>query len=161
MEHNLKKKSKKGLSGVVIFAVISFISSLILSYNNVITEIYPFSFDEQWLTISNLALDSYNKQWMKLIIFNLVSDITVLLFGIMLLIMFIKRSKYITLTLVFYFMYRVLLVTLIFYFRTVIKGPLTPDLTEIGTTAINSLIIPALWVPYLLLSEKVRETFIF
>lgn len=161
MKKDLTNIKIKKEGGIVILVTISYITSIVLSFNSFTEMIFPFSFDENWLKISNLALDSYNKQWINLILFNQMSNILILILSIVLVILFVKQSRFISNALIAFFISRIILMTLTFYFQTVVKGPPTPELLEIGSSIIRALVIPGLWIPYFMLSEKVGETFIY
>lgn len=159
MNKSNAKIKKQG--GIVVLATISYILSIYLSFNSVKSMIYPFSFDTRWQEISNLAISSYNKQWVNFVYFTQIANILVLIMSIILIVLFTKQSKYITNALIIFFMFRIVILTLTFYFQTVIKGPATPQVLEIASYILRALVIPGLWIPYLMLSEKIRETFIY
>lgn len=157
MKDNIEKKP---LGGVIELAVLSLILTLFLSYGSISNIILPFNFNEQWIAISNIELDSYNEGWIKFAIFSLTSNLVIILYAIILLVFFIKQSKYTASALVSFVMLRILLITLVFYFQTVVKGPITPTIDEIIRTVIRALIIPGAWIPYIMLSKRARESFI-
>lgn len=155
-----KKLEKKPMGGLTVTVMISIVFTIIMSYGSVTKTILPISFDERWVAMSNLSINSYNSQWMKLVIFILISDIFITLFAILILIIFIRQSRYLSISLIIFFMTRVLVLTLVYYFQTVIKGPPTPELLDVMTNAFRTLIVPGVWIPYIILSEKSREIFV-
>lgn len=155
------KTKKTPMGNIMIWGVLSLGVTFLLSYNSIRETILPFSFDERWLLISDLSLSTYNESWVQFIIFTLIQNISVIIFAIVLFVMFLKQSKFFPRTLVGFFMYRILALTILFYLQTVIRGPQSPTLMEIAGDALSALIIPALWIPYILLSENIRERFIY
>jgi hypothetical protein len=157
---SIKDQTKVPMSGTYwVIIILSYIVNIILSVEPLRAATLPFSFDNRWLIVSNLAADSYNRPWMNLVIFNFVTYIAIALFAIVLFVSFVKQSKYATYIMISFFMFRILIITLSFYFQTVIKGPATPGLDEILSKSLRALVIPGLIIPYMLLSEKVREIF--
>ena len=159
MQEKQIKLKKQG--GVTVLLGLSYIVSMVLSFNKVKNMIYPFSFDNRWEAISNIKLETFNEKWANFVIFDLSCVILVIILSLVLLILFTKQSKYFTNFVIVFFIIRLLILTFTFYFQTVIKGPPTPEILEIASTIVNNLAIPALWIPYLMISEKIRETFIY
>ncbi len=156
-----KIDKKQSLGGMLILAVLSFAFTAIMSFTSITQAVVPFNFNKTWMIISNLALDTYNQQWMRFVIFKFSSVIFVIILSIVLLTLFVKQSKRFPMALVIYFMIRVLLLTFLFYFQTIVKGPPTPNLLEIINASFRALAITGAWIPYIMLSEKARETFIY
>lgn len=157
----MAKDKKRPLGNIMILGVISLGITFILSYNSIRETILPFSFDERWLLISDLSLSTYNESWVQFVIFTLIQNISVIVFAIILFILFLRQSRFFPRTLVGFFMYRILVLTIVFYLQTVIRGPLSPTLMEIIRDSFAALIIPGAWIPYILLSENIRERFVY
>ena len=156
-----KIEKKNSLGGMLITAVLSYAVAGIISFSAITQAVVPFNFNKTWMTISNLALNSYNPQWMGFVIFQFSSSIFVVIISIALFILFVKQSRFFPMALVIYFMIRVLLLTFLFYFQTIVKGPPSPDLAQIANASFRALVITGVWIPYIMLSEKARETFIY
>lgn len=155
------KIHKKPINGSLIVALLATILAPFLSLNSFRFGILPFATDDRWINISNSLLHTYNPEWVKLVYFEFCSNIFLFLYTIFLLVSFILRKKYYSKVIIFYFVLKIILLALIYYFQTVIKGPPTPTLSQISGVGFRSLIFTGIWVPYFLLSEKVRETFIY
>lgn len=158
MAKNIKKKP---IAGSLYFALIATLFAPIISLNLFRFSILPFSFDERWQIISNKLLESYNPEWVKLIYFEFISNIFLLIFTLVLIVLFIQKRRYYATVIIIYFICKILLLTIIFYLQTIIKGPPTPTLTQISGIGLRSLVFTGIWVPYFLLSARVRETFIY
>lgn len=156
-----ENSKKTPLGNIMIMGVLSLGVIIVLSYNSIRETILPFSFDERWLLISDISLSTYNESWVQFVIFTLVQNISVVIFALILFVMFLKQSRFFPRTLVGFFMYRILALAILFYLQTVIRGPQSPTLMEIAGDSLAALIIPALWIPYILLSENIRERFIY
>lgn len=152
---------KKPIKGTLYFALLASIIDPILQINSYMDRIKPFSFDENWLNISNHTLSTYNYQWANLVQFEFIGSLFIFIISILLIILFFTRTKYFPKMIIISFIFRTLLLTLVFYFRTVIKGPEPPDLHEIRAVGGMILTFAGIWVPYYLLSERVNETFIY
>lgn len=156
----MSELEKREPIGFIIFlAVVSLIITVILSYKAVTYTILPFDFDENWKRISNIDLPTYNQSWIQYVMFNFIMSITIVIYAIILFIFFIQKSRLFPRALVGFFMYRVLALTIMFYLQTVIKGPEPPALLEIIRDSLIALLIPALWIPYILISETMRKRF--
>jgi hypothetical protein len=156
-----KIEKKQSLGGMLIIAVLSFILTAIISITQITQTVLPFSFDKTWIIISDLSTNAYNQQWMRFVTFQFASTIFILVLSIVLLVFFVKQLKIFPVALVTYFMIRVLLLAFLFYFQTVVKGPPSPNFAEIVTGVFSSLAVAGAWIPYIMLSEKSRETFIY
>lgn len=152
-------KKRKPISGVLLLAFLSIIAIPIISLNSFRSIILPFSFDKKWIEISTRALDSFNKQWSQLAIFEFTLNVILTIFSVMLIVIFVRRSKHLIRTLMAYYFIKIIAITVIFYLHTVIRGPVTPSITMIAQETFLSIVLTGIWLPYFLLSEQVRETF--
>lgn len=152
---------KKPINGTLIIALLATIAAPFLSLNAFRFIVLPIASDDRWVVISNTLLETYNPHWVKLVYFEFFSNIFLFLFTILLVIMFFNRKRQYATVIIIYFITKILLLTIIFYLQTIIKGPPTPTLSQISGIGLRSLIFTGIWVPYFLLSEKVRETFIY
>ncbi len=158
MANKIKKKS---IEGTLYFPLIASLAAPFLSFNAFRQMILPFNFDERWVNISSSALETFNAPWVKVVLFQFISNIVLFLITVVLLISFFQLTKHYTKMVITYFILKILLITLIFYFQTVVKGPPTPTLQQITGIGTRSLLFTGIWIPYFLLSERVRETFIY
>lgn len=156
-----KAINKKPIRGTLYFALIASIFSPIVEFNKLRSIILPFSFDKTWLQISDYTLKTYNYQWENLILFDFYSSLFLFIFSVALLFLFISRTRHYIKIVITFFIMKALIITLVFYFRTVIRGPLPPNLEEIQAAGAMILIFAGVWIPYFLLSERVNETFIY
>ena len=154
-KHEIKKK----LGGLLALGIISVIITAIISFTSLSKTILPFSFNAKWLSITDLSSSTYNKGWMMFVVYHFSNSVFIVSITIALFILFIKQSKYFPTALVVYFMLRLFLLALLLYFQTVVKGPVAPTINEIILSAIRSLFIPSIWIPYIMLSENARDTF--
>lgn len=155
-----KNKIHDDLGRLSIIAIVSLILSIIISFEATQNIIFPLQSNKTWAAISDITSNSYNKDWMQFVIFKLSSNILILLSTITMFIFFFKASKFFPKILVSFLLLKVLILTFTFFFQTIIKGPQTPQLVEIISTSFRSFIIPVLWIPYILLSEKCSEIFV-
>lgn len=157
----MKVNNKKPITGTLYIALFVTLAAPFLTLNSIRKTLLPFSFNETWIAISDKSLETYNPQWVNLVYFEFICNIILFLYTVLLIVLFIqKRRKYAT-YIIIYFISKVVFITFIMYFKTVIKGPPTPTISEISSIALRSLLFTGLWVPYFLLSEKVRETFLY
>lgn len=156
-----KIDNNKKLGGMLIIGVLSIAFSAIISFTSITKAVLPLNINSTWMAISNLSLDTYNQPWMRFVFFKFSSSIFILILSIVLVILFIKQSKRFPMALIIFFMVRILLLAFIFYYQTIIKGPATPNLSEIVSSVFRALVITGVWIPYIMLSEKARETFIY
>jgi hypothetical protein len=155
------KIKKPPFSGTLIFALLSAGIVMILTLYSFREIILPFAFDSKWVKISDLALSSYNKNWVFLIKFEFISTIVQIIGLIVIVLFFFARSKRFPLALIIYVMAKVLVLTVTYYFHTVFKGVPTPTIAVMTGSHFRAILVAAAWIPYFMLSEKVRDTFIY
>ncbi len=155
------KIKKPPFSGTLIFALLSAGVVMILTLYSFREMILPFDFDSRWVKISDLALSSYNKNWVSLIKFEFISNIIQILGLVVLILFFFARSKKFPLALIIYVMAKILILTVTYYFHTVLKGVPTPTIAVMTGSHFRAILIASAWIPYFMLSEKVRDTFIY
>lgn len=158
----MNTNEKKNNSKLMIFtASLSFGVTWMMTIISAIQDVLPFSFNKTWVQISSLQSDKYNPQWMNFVTLKFAFVIVFIIISLILMVHFFKQSKRFPVILVIYFMIRILLMVIVFYFQTIVIGPATPTLPEITLETIRSLGVTALWIPYILLSKKAREIFIY
>ncbi len=153
--------SKKTFTGILLLAILCSYLTITLSILSFKEIILPFSFDSRWLQISDLTLRSYNRSWVKLIWFEFILNIVQTLGLVFISILFFRKLKIFPTSLIIFVMAKTLLITTIFYLHTVIKGPPTPTFDVILGSNFKIIVVAFIWVPYFLLSEKVKDTFIY
>ncbi|MGL1894001.1 MAG: DUF2569 domain-containing protein [Spirochaetaceae bacterium] len=155
------KIKKEPLGGVSIMALLAIAGTTIVSLNIFRERPVPFKFNSTWVEITDLASNSYNGPWIKLITYEFISNIILVIFALLLMIQLLRKSKYFKITLISFFITKTVFLTFTFYFQTIIRNLATPTIQELTGTGFTTLLLVGLWIPYYMLSEKIDETFIY
>lgn len=157
----MNKIKKKPIKGTLYFAMIAVVITPIMEINRYRQSVMPFSFDSIWLQISNPALDTYDYEWVRLVNFEFIGSIILILFSILLILLFMIKTRHFTKFIIIYFMIKIVFIAFLFYLRAIYRGPATPTLDEIKSIGAVLVFVTGIWIPYFLLSERVNETFIY
>lgn len=115
---------------------------------------------EVWASITTNSSPNYNPALAAFFLFELLLNVVMLVFSGLTAILFIKRrSSFPRLAIIFY-VSNFLFITVDSLIYMSLNISADSDLKDLYTQAARSFISMAIWVPYFLKSERVRETFV-
>ncbi|WP_026470752.1 DUF2569 domain-containing protein [Alkanindiges illinoisensis] len=114
-----------------------------------------------WNVLTSPSSEFYHHLWAPLLVFESVGNLLLLILSLTVLYFFLHKSKYVPKLIIFWLTYGLIFVIIDFFFAEQI--PLIADLsqdTESTKEVIRSFIAALIWIPYFLISKRVKATFI-
>ena len=115
---------------------------------------------DNWLTLTTPGGEGYHALWAPLLIFELVGNIFFVVFSILLAVLFVQRRRSLPLAYVVFLVLNTLFLvadTLFAAMVTPLKGSDAASfLAQMGRNVVPMVI----WIPYFLVSRRVKETFV-
>jgi len=154
----------RGIGGWLIFVVIGLVATPLFNFHYVFNELMPFFEPENWIEFTTVGGDFYHPLFGTIVILELVYNISIPLLAIWLLIlMYMKRTFFIKLMLIYLISSLVLGLLL-----GLITNNVTNSIFEIDTDSqfefvksiLQMIISSAIWIPYFIVSKRVKNTFV-
>lgn len=149
-----------GLGGWLILPAIGLILSpfRLLMYLN--TEFLPIFQDGSWEAVTTPGSQAYHPTWGPLIIFEIVGNLFFVIFAIVLFVLFLMKSHRFSRLMIAF-----LLLNPLFLIFDNFLGNFIPYLAELDDPEIykeiaRSIVGAMIWVPYFLVSKRVKNTFV-
>ena len=158
MEDN--KKQLNGISGWLILVAIGIILSpvrlaaLVLpTYSNILT-------DGTWEILTSPSSEAYSPFWAPLLISEITINVGLILFWIYIAIIFFSKKSFFPKVYIGALLFSVAFIIIdAFAIKLVLPNEPIFD-PETTKELIRSLVASAIWIPYMLKSERVRATFV-
>lgn len=155
----LADNEPRGLGGWLILVMIGLILSPIKIGILIGSIVFPLFQGGTWEVLTTPGSEHYHPLWAPLLIFEFTINGTLILAGVALLVLFFTKSRRFPRMFILY-----VAVTLIFQIADYVLGEQIPAVAaesaestvEIARTVITAII----WVPYMLVSKRVKNTFI-
>src|SRR2546421_3242626 len=152
-------KSHEGIGGWLILVAFILLRAPIAVVITLTRAVFPLLQHDTWVALTTKDSELYHPLWAPLIISELVVNFLFLAFAIAVLVLFFRRKRsFPKLVIVLFLANFIWEVFLILVYRRI---PTTAD--EFGSSlaqAIGLGIGCAIWIPYFLISKRVRATFI-
>jgi hypothetical protein len=153
------EKKLVGIGGWLILILISLIGSLLLSVPSIVSEITLATSGGLIESLKTVGSDYYNPAAANLVIFEIVFNICLMLFFIFLLFLFFSKKKLFPKFMIVLYSVTLLINILdIFLFDWIFELPLQAG--DQFNSLVRSAIACFIWIPYLLSSKRVKNTFV-
>jgi hypothetical protein len=153
-------KKRQPIKGTLYYGFLLSIITPIVEFSNFWGSIVPFSFDSKWVAISSSNLITYNPPWVNFVLYNFIGFCLLTVLSIVIILLYVRLNRFVPQLIVAYFILKVIYITLSLFLQTITDGPIPPSFGLIQGLAIYNFILAGLWLPYILLSEKVRDAFV-
>lgn len=155
-----KYLERQEIGGILILFLVGLALTMIRTAYSIFTEIWPIFSDGRWEVLTTRGSPAYHQLWAPVIFFEGAGNLLVLIVGVMTLALMLRKSK---LTPVFAITYVVLASVVVFvghYFANLIPAVAAQSRADDKIALYSVIIYPALWIPYFLISERVKATFV-
>jgi transglutaminase-like putative cysteine protease len=141
---------------------------ILVAIGVIINPIYILSFlaqnsagyaPETWHNLTDPSRAAYNSWWAPLLIFELLANLTSTVFSVLLLIMFFQRRRTFPRLYVIYLTYTAI-TAIIDHFAIQLIPAATAQNGQYDSTLTRTFIACLIWIPYMLLSKRVKATFV-
>jgi hypothetical protein len=153
-------KSYEGIRGWLILPLIGLFIAPIRISLTIFKDLVPVFTEGYWNVITTPGSNTYHPLWAPLIIFECVGNIVFIIFSIVLLIFFFRKSRLLPKLMISYLILSLLFVVSDFFLADLIPAVADQrnyqDTKEIARAVIGTIV----WVPYFLVSKRVKQTFV-
>ena len=153
-------KSYEGIRGWLILPLIGLFFAAVRISMVVLKDLVPIFTKGYWNSLTTPGSDVYHPLWAPLILFEFVGNIVFIIFAIVLLVLFFGKSRLLPRVMLSYLILNLLFVVSDFFLADLIPAVAErgnfQDLKELARAVIGAVI----WVPYFLVSKRVKQTFV-
>lgn len=155
------KDEPVGLGGWLILPILGLIASPFIITHSLYNDFLPIFGDDYWLALTTPGTETYHYLWSPFLIFEILFNSIFALFSLFLLFLMFKKSHKLPKLIIIYYIANLLFVVSDFYLLNmipVVAAQATDPavIKEIVIALIGTLI----WVPYFLVSTRVKNTFV-
>ncbi|MBO0798942.1 MAG: DUF2569 domain-containing protein [Blastocatellia bacterium] len=155
-----EKTAPKGIGGWLILPLLGLILSPLRLIYMIYEDLWPIFSPDYWDELTSPGSPSYHSLWKSVLIFEVAGNLIVFLLGLAALVSFLRKSRRAPRMVIIWFLLAFVFVAADVYFRGYIPGaeeqPDALPITEIWRIGITAVI----WVPYFMISKRVRATFL-
>jgi len=152
-------KSYKGIGGWLILPLIGLFVALIRLPLLILKDLVPIFTEGHWNALTTPGSHVYHPLWASLIIFESVGNIVFLIFAIILLVLFFRKSRLLPKLMISYLILNLMFVVGDFFFADLIPAVAEHSNSQSAKELGRSIIGAVIWVPYFLVSKRVKQTF--
>ncbi|MCP4162675.1 MAG: DUF2569 domain-containing protein [Deltaproteobacteria bacterium] len=156
-ENEIKICEEPKISGLLILPLIGLFISPVYTIYFVIKDILPVFEPNIWNRLTSVDSELYNIFWTPTIYFELVGNLLIATFTILIIVKYLKKRKNTP-------RFMIILYTANFLFilfdYIICNFLLELEQVNLNMDIIRSLLICFIWIPYFILSKKVKSTFI-
>ncbi|HUE35880.1 MAG TPA: DUF2569 domain-containing protein, partial [Candidatus Acidoferrum sp.] len=113
---------------------------------------------ETWHNLTDPSSTAYNSLWAPLLIFELLVNLTSLVFSIILLALFFERRRTFPVLYIIFLSYAAITATLD-HFACLLIPAVAHNAGNVDTDMIRTFFACLVWIPYMLVSKRVKATF--
>jgi uncharacterized protein DUF2569 len=149
----------KGIGGWLILVTIGLVVSPIRIATILFSTYVPIFTGETWSLLTTPGSAAYNWAWKPILLFELFGNLIFLLLAVALLVLLFNHKRIFPMMMIGYYVANLLFVGLDFAIASGIS--VVASQADAGSIAelIKSIAVCAIWVPYFLISERVKQTF--
>ncbi len=148
------------IGGWLVLPLLGLIVSPFFVARDVYANILPIFADGTWLALMSPTSELYHPLWAPLIVFEIIGNLTVVGLGLIALWYFVKRSRVTPRLMVCWYLTVLLAVVVDLILSRQI--PLIVALNDPSSfgQVVRSVVVTLIWVPYFLVSKRVKATFV-
>ena len=156
-----KKSELTGLGGWLIFVGIGVIISPFIFFFFLITTYVPIFSDGSIALLTTKGSEHYVPGYSLLLFFELLSNLVIFFGSVYLMACFLSKSKYFPIHFIYLRLFTIVFFTLdIFLAYIMFPSVVSIFNYETMEPLLNSISVAVIWVPYMLYSKRVKNTFV-
>jgi hypothetical protein len=150
----------RGIAGWLILPALGIVFAPFGLLVSIVRDILPAFGDDVWPLLVNPGSPIYHRLWVPIIIFELVADVLIVIGSIVVLVLFFRKSRHAPRVIVGW-LAALLLVQIVDLVLTR-QIPAVASQVEFDDyrDLLRSAVAAAIWIPYFLVSRRVKNTFI-
>ena len=149
------------IGGVLILVAIGLILSLVQNLGHFLGNLAPFRQVQVWERLTTPGSTAYHPNWKPVLLFELVSSSAIFGLNAVAVALFFRKQRVFPKFIVMVIPIIFILILLGYYFSGLIPAVAeSPDYSKQPTVLIVRFVALHVWIPYFLLSERVKKTFV-
>jgi hypothetical protein len=153
-------KSYEGIRGWLILGLIGLFISPIRISISVFRDLIPIFTERHWNVLTTPGSGAYHPLWAPLIITECVGNAVFIIFSIVLLVFFFRKSKLLPNLIISYLILNLLFVAGDFFIADMIPAVAKQSNLQAAEELARAIIGAVIWVPYFFVSKRVKQTFV-
>jgi hypothetical protein len=148
------------IGGWLIIVAIGLILAPIRLLVVLFKDLLPVLSTEAWSRLTTPGTEAYHPLWAPLLLFEIIGNCLFILFPIIIAFFFFQRRRFVPTLIIVLLLANLVFVTIDYFAADLI--PFVAAQGDTGSLAelIRVLVASAIWVPYLLVSKRVKATFV-
>lgn len=149
-----------GLGGWLILVVLGLVISPLRIGHLLLTSYFPMFTDGTWQYLTEVGSPGYHPLWAPVMVFEVTGNLLLIALAAITLVCFFLRSRYTPRLAIGWYAFAAIFVTIDFFVADLIPAVAAEDDAESLKEMLRSLIAALIWIPYFLVSTRVRNTFV-
>lgn len=158
VENNITKKPRKKIGGLLILVCIGMILRPIFLLLEIHNTMICFQ-KEVWLNLTTQGTEIYHPLWGPVIIFELITTSSLLIFSLILMFLFFKKDARLPKCIIIFFIVHIIILVL----KEILLSFILPASLDTSTylgEIVSATLVYGIWGAYFHKSERVKNTFV-
>jgi hypothetical protein len=152
--------SPKGIGGWLILVVIGLLISPIRICYHLVTVHWPIFRDGAWPILTTPGTEVYHALWAPLIAFEIAGNLLTLALGLVTLWFLVRKSRLTPILAITWLMVNTAFVVADYFAANLIPAIAAQSDPDSTKELLRSIVAASIWIPYFLLSKRVKATFV-
>lgn len=153
------ESSHEGIGGWLILPLLGLIVSPLRVTYLLYQELLPVFMEGYWEVLTTPGSEAYHPYWAPLLVGEVVGNLIVIVLALITLVFFLRRSRYTPRLVIAWLAFGLVFVTADFFLADLIPAVAEQSDPESTRELARSFVGAAIWIPYFLLSRRVKATF--
>ena len=123
-------------------------------------DLLPLFFSDTWTMLTTPDSAAYHPMWAPLLIFELIGNVGLLLFSVVVAVLFFQKRKLLPKVIIAFMLSSLTFVVADHFLANTIPFIANAADSELTIAIIRSAVTCIIWIPYFLLSKRVKGTFV-
>ena len=152
--------SPKGLGGWLILMILGFVIGPIRIVNFLATTYWPIFRDGTWSELTTVGAAGYHHLWAPLLTFEIIGNVCSVILQVVTLVFLFNKSRYTPRLAIASLAWNAGFILVDFFVADLVPAVAAQSNPDSFNALFQSIIGAAIWIPYFLMSERVRATFV-
>jgi hypothetical protein len=153
-------KSYEGIRGWLILSLIGLFISPIRMSISVFRDLVPIFTEGHWNVLTTPGSSAYHPLWAPLIITECAGNAVFVIFSIVLLVFFFRKSRLLPNLIISYLILNLVFVAGDFFIADMIPAVAEQSNSQAAKELARAIIGAVIWIPYFFVSKRVKQTFV-
>lgn len=148
------------IGGWLFLVVIGLIITPLRLGYSLAVDFYPLMRDGAWSILTTPGSEAYHPLWAPLLVFEIVGNCITFLAAIVILVFFFMRKKFVPMAMIAFYSFSLLFVATDYFAADLIPAVAAQDSKDSLRELLRTAVAAAIWIPYFIMSKRVKGTFV-